>query len=224
MPPGRNQRGGKGYKKGKKKPVEDEDKTLEFPAGRFDKANSEWQDYGRVLRLLGDRRVLCFCNDGAERVCKIRGALCKGPKRKKIEIGDIVAVSYRAYVDGAAADETDDSAEEDEEEVAAVTTLHRSATTTTAAATEMTPTATAAMLDSGRKDVADIVEKYDSRNWRHIRKEGGLHPHLFGSGSATTGGGSAAAEEDDIFESRDEAAVASEGSDDEMDDDDIDAI
>jgi initiation factor 1A len=97
MPPGRNQRGGKGYKKGKKKPAE-QDGELEFPVGKFTRADGVWQDYGRVLRLLGDRRVLCFCNDGNERVAKIRGALCKGPKKKIIEKGDIVLLSFRDFM------------------------------------------------------------------------------------------------------------------------------
>ena len=87
-----NLRGGKAFKKGKKKPAagaETEGGSSKF-SGR-----EEDQDYGRVLRLLGDRRVMCFCNDGAERIAKIRGALCKGPKKQKIEVGDIVILSAR---------------------------------------------------------------------------------------------------------------------------------
>jgi hypothetical protein len=38
---------------------------------------------------------MCFCNDGAERIAKIRGALCKGPKKQKIEVGDLVILSAR---------------------------------------------------------------------------------------------------------------------------------
>ena len=87
-----NLRGGKAFKKGKKKPAagaETEGGSSKF-SGR-----EEGQDYGRVTRLLGDRRVMCFCNDGAEHIAKIRGALCKGPKRQKIEVGDIVILSAR---------------------------------------------------------------------------------------------------------------------------------
>jgi initiation factor 1A len=97
-----NQHGGKAYKKGKKPAPPDGAKT-KF-SGR-----EEGQDYGRVTRMLGNRRVLCFCNaDGIERVGKIRGALCRGPKRQKIEVGDIVIISDRSF-DGAS--DSDEGAE-----------------------------------------------------------------------------------------------------------------
>ena len=93
MPP-RNMRGGKSYKKGKNTPPETGSKYI----GR-----GEGTDFARALRMLGDRRVLCFCNDGVERVCKIRQALCKGPKRHKIEVNDIVLVSFREFEEGSEA-------------------------------------------------------------------------------------------------------------------------
>lgn len=89
-----NLRGGKAYKKGKKKPAAGTAIESEGGGGKFS-GREEGQDYGRVLRLLGDRRVMCFCNDGAERIAKIRGALCKGPKKQKIEVGDLVILSAR---------------------------------------------------------------------------------------------------------------------------------
>ena len=89
----KNLRGGKSHKKFKKV-VQDK----ENPAGAlFQRNKEEGQDYGRVLRLLGDRRVACFCNDAKERICKIRGAMCKGPKKQKLEIGDIVIISFRDF-------------------------------------------------------------------------------------------------------------------------------
>jgi len=101
MPPG-NLRGGKAYKKGKKNP---EKKNVKFePKG-------EGQDYARITKLLGNRRLLCFCNDGKERIGKIRGALCKGPKKEIIRIGDVVLISYREFL------EADDSEDEAEAEV-----------------------------------------------------------------------------------------------------------
>jgi translation initiation factor 1A len=85
-----NLRGGKAYKKGKKNPA-----TAEIERAAKFSGREDGQDYGRVTRLLGDRRVTCFCNDGIERICKIRGALCKGPKRQKIDVGDLVILSLR---------------------------------------------------------------------------------------------------------------------------------
>lgn len=50
--------------------------------------------YGRVIEMLGDRRVLCFCDsDGKVRVCKIRGSLTY--KGMYIAVGDIVLLSPR---------------------------------------------------------------------------------------------------------------------------------
>lgn len=58
------------------------------------------QDYGRVIAMLGSRRVRCFCNDGVERICKIRGALCKRGRKKFINVGDIVLISPRDFGGG----------------------------------------------------------------------------------------------------------------------------
>jgi initiation factor 1A len=55
------------------------------------------QDYGRVVAMLGSRRVRCFCNDGVERVCKIRGKLCQRGRKKFIVVGDIVLISPRDF-------------------------------------------------------------------------------------------------------------------------------
>jgi initiation factor 1A len=100
----RNVRGGKAYKKHKKHPVEGAKRD------RFT-GRDDGQDYGRVTAMLGDRRVRCFCNDGAERICKIRGRLCKGRNKKLIAVGDIVLISPRDFVE-------DDSSSEDEKKVA----------------------------------------------------------------------------------------------------------
>jgi translation initiation factor 1A len=99
MPPG-NLRGGKAYKKGKKNP---EKKNVKFePKG-------EGQDYARITKLLGNRRLLCFCNDGKERIGKIRGALCKGPKKEIIRIGDVVLISYREFLEPTYSDSEDEA-------------------------------------------------------------------------------------------------------------------
>jgi len=93
MPVSRNLRGGKAFKKGKKPAAGAADKVDKFFGRDAD------QDYARAVAMLGNRRVLCFCNDGKERKCKIRGSLCKGPKKQKIEVGDIVLISYRSFTD-----------------------------------------------------------------------------------------------------------------------------
>jgi translation initiation factor 1A len=53
----------------------------------------EGQTIGRVIRVLGNRNMLVFCNDNKERLAHIRGGLRK--KEACIEVGDIVLVSLR---------------------------------------------------------------------------------------------------------------------------------
>lgn len=89
MPPG-NLRGGKAYKKHKKAPATSE-RAVKFSP------KEEGQDYARVVRLLGDRRAECFCNDGVTRIGKFRGGICRGPTKQIIEIGDIILISLRDF-------------------------------------------------------------------------------------------------------------------------------
>jgi initiation factor 1A len=163
MPSGRNLRGGKAYKKGKK-PL---DADSEIARNKFSGAEAA-QTYGRAVRMLGDRRVLCFCNDGYERVCKIRGALCKGRGRQKIEVGDIVLLSFRDFEEGAEG---------------------------TAGGDDDAATGSARTIN-GRKEIADIIGKYERHHWREIRREVGIHPCLFAAEADTT----VQHVEDDIFE------------------------
>jgi translation initiation factor 1A len=53
----------------------------------------EGQTVGRVVRVLGNRNMLVYCNDNKERLAHIRGGLRK--KDACIEQGDIVLVSLR---------------------------------------------------------------------------------------------------------------------------------
>jgi translation initiation factor 1A len=57
----------------------------------------EGQMVGRVVKNLGNRRMLVYCNDTKERICKLRGAL-----RKKIwiNVGDIILLSLRDLASG----------------------------------------------------------------------------------------------------------------------------
>ena len=57
---------------------------------------TEGQEYGYILKLLGDSRAEVFCYDGKKRSGIIRG---KMKKRCWIRIGDHVLVSLRDYQD-----------------------------------------------------------------------------------------------------------------------------
>ena len=85
--PKSNTKGGKKHKRGKGN-MENQKRELEF--------KDEGQEYGVVLKLLGNCRCQVSCLDGRERLCSIRGKL-----RKKVYInaGDIVLVSLRDFQD-----------------------------------------------------------------------------------------------------------------------------
>lgn len=53
---------------------------------------AEDQQVGRVMKVLGNRRMLVYCNDNMQRICKIRGAL---GKKSWINVGDVVLISVR---------------------------------------------------------------------------------------------------------------------------------
>jgi translation initiation factor 1A len=78
-----NLKGGKKYKAGKHA-----DSTAEFHE------IGEGQTIGRVIRVLGNRNMLVYCNDGRERIAHIRGGLRK--KNACIELGDIILFSLRS--------------------------------------------------------------------------------------------------------------------------------
>jgi initiation factor 1A len=190
-----NLRGGKAFKKGSKGKAKAAAAAIAEGGGggggRFEAPDrDQGVDYARVLRTLGNRRLLCFCNDGMERVCKIRGALCRGPRKAIIRVGDIVLVSFRLF-DG------DGSGSDSEPESTTARVALGTGRGAGAGAEQMAPTAGAATLDSGKKDVADVIHKYDHSSWRFIRREAGVHPHLLvvtmdgGAGAgAGAGGGS----------------------------------
>ena len=81
MPP--NKKGGKGYKKGKGDDVVQE--FIDIQAGQY---------MARAIRILGDRNVLCYCDDNVLRICHI----CRKMKgRVWVEAGDMVLVSLRDF-------------------------------------------------------------------------------------------------------------------------------
>ena len=80
----RNLTGGKNHKKAKQhsekaKFIEKQDDQL----------------YARVVRMLGNRNVLTFCNDNKLRLCHIRGSIRKD---MWINEGDIVIISIRDFL------------------------------------------------------------------------------------------------------------------------------
>tara|TARA_B100001115_G_C15771654_1_gene378700 strand:+ start:639 stop:1028 length:390 start_codon:yes stop_codon:yes gene_type:complete len=56
----------------------------------------EDQQYARVLKLLGNRRLTCECFDGKERLGLIRGSM---RKRVWISVGDLVLIALREFQD-----------------------------------------------------------------------------------------------------------------------------
>jgi initiation factor 1A len=81
-----NKQGGKGCKKGKNATKEDENILM------IECNANDGQMFGRVLKLLGDRRFRIFCNDSRERICKLAGSI---RKNDRVEIGGIVLISLR---------------------------------------------------------------------------------------------------------------------------------
>ena len=81
-----NKQGGKGCKKGKNG-TKDDDTVLMVECN-----SDDGQMFGRVLKVLGDRRFRIFCNDSRERICKLAGSI---RKNDRVEIGGVVLISLR---------------------------------------------------------------------------------------------------------------------------------
>ena len=80
-------KGGKSRKKGKNMQIGERRELLIKEPG---------QEYGQILRLLGNGRLDCNCFDGKKRVCTIRG---KMRNRVWMNAGDIILVSLREFGD-----------------------------------------------------------------------------------------------------------------------------
>ena len=82
---GRNNCGGKSRKRGKSDNYGEKRELIIKDAE---------QEYGQVLKMLGNGRVRAMCFDGVDRLCHIRGKM-----RKKVWIGagDIILVSLRDF-------------------------------------------------------------------------------------------------------------------------------
>ena len=86
MPRGRG-KGGKTRKRGK---------NLQHGEKRELIYKEEGQEYGQILRLLGNGRVEVNCCDGNKRMCTIRGKL---RNRVWMNAGDLILVSLRDFGD-----------------------------------------------------------------------------------------------------------------------------
>jgi initiation factor 1A len=80
-----NQKGGKNYKKSKH--------STPMKAQLF--LPEQDQIFGRVIRNLGQRRMLVFSNDNKIRMCHIRGSMRRGSSW--ISVGDIVLITRRDF-------------------------------------------------------------------------------------------------------------------------------
>jgi translation initiation factor 1A len=79
-------KGGKNRRRGKNESEEKREVVLK----------SEGQEYGQVLRMLGNGRLEAFCFDGKKRLCHIRG---KMRKKVWVNVGDIILCDLREYQD-----------------------------------------------------------------------------------------------------------------------------
>ena len=83
----KNKKGGKSFKRQKSK-RDDVNKQLEF--------KEHGQEYGQVIKMLGNGRLRVLCFDNKERLGIIRG---KMRKRVWIETGDVILVGLRDFQD-----------------------------------------------------------------------------------------------------------------------------
>ena len=84
MPRGR----GKGGNKRKKA------KNLQVDAKRELLFKEDGQEYGQVIKMLGNGRLEAYCFDGTKRMCTIRGKL---KNRVWINNGDIILIGLRDF-------------------------------------------------------------------------------------------------------------------------------
>ncbi len=88
-----NQKGGKGYKKGKHTMDE------KFDVQMISWDSSDGQMLGRVIKTLGQRRFRVYCNDNIERICRLAGSVRKS---QWVNEGTVVVMSLRFLGSGSA--------------------------------------------------------------------------------------------------------------------------
>jgi translation initiation factor 1A len=94
MPP--NTKGGKQYKKKAKGATDQGLIMIDRQPG---------QQIARVIKILGNRFMSCYCNDSTIRVCRVRGKM-RG--REFVDKGDVVLISLRTFETGDDDDKTGD--------------------------------------------------------------------------------------------------------------------
>ena len=82
----KNLKGGKQFKK--------KAKQSDVDLSTFTIDRQPDQQIARAIRLLGNRNILCYCNDNKVRSCHVRGKMMG---RVFIEVGDIVLISLRDF-------------------------------------------------------------------------------------------------------------------------------
>ena len=89
-----NQKGGKGYKKGKHSGSESRGdvKMISWDS-------SDGQMLGRIVKTLGQRRFRVYCNDNQERICRLAGSIRKS---QWVSEGSVVVMSLRFLGSGSA--------------------------------------------------------------------------------------------------------------------------
>lgn len=137
-----NKKGGKAYKNRK---GGDEEAAILLD-------RTEDQVIARVVRALGNRNMLMFCEDNRLRIGHIRGKMAgKMAKRNPIEVGDLVLTSFRVF---------DDT-------VTGTNTIVRSDG----------PVRRLAGIPPDAR--GDILAKYARDQWRELKKESGMNANLF---------------------------------------------
>lgn len=81
-------RGGKKFRSGKKGSDAPSARKLEF--------KEDGQEYAKVTKILGNRRIMTHTNDGKNVMCIIPG---KFKKRVWINVDDIILITVRSYQD-----------------------------------------------------------------------------------------------------------------------------
>jgi translation initiation factor 1A len=82
-----NKKGGKNCKKGKNSTAKEDEMIFMVECNKND-----GQMFGRVTKVLGDKRFSVRCNDGKDRVCKLSGTI---RKNDRVELNGIVLISIR---------------------------------------------------------------------------------------------------------------------------------
>ena len=121
------------------------------------------QQVARVIRVLGNRNMLCYCNDNLIRVCHVRGKL---RNRVYIELGDVILISLRDFDEDASGQTSGSSAAPSAQPAAGIPLMPG----------EVAPVKEVKKEPSMR---GDILAKYPPEYHSKLKKEDGVNPRLF---------------------------------------------